>query len=91
MIYERDKLIADLKQSVVEVTFTKVNGDRRIMRCTLDPRQLPAMTNEQVEHLSTQQKREENKDVIAVWDVQANGWRSFRIDSVQYVQQVDAY
>jgi hypothetical protein len=91
MVYERDKLIADLKQSVVEVTFTKVNGDRRIMRCTLDPRQLPAMTNEQVEHLSAQQKREENKDVIAVWDVQADGWRSFRVDSVQYVQEVDAY
>jgi hypothetical protein len=91
MIYERDKLIADLKQSVVEVTFTKVNGERRIMRCTLDLKLLPPMTNEQYNHLDSQQKREENKEVIAVWDVQANGWRSFRVDSVQYVQEVAAY
>lgn len=91
MIYERDKLIADLKQSVVEVTFTKVNGERRIMRCTLDLKHLPQMTNDQYDHLDSQQKREENKEVIAVWDVQANGWRSFRVDSVQYVQEVAAY
>lgn len=90
-MYERDKLIADLKQSVVEVTFTKVNGERRIMRCTLDLKHLPPMTNEQYDHLDRQQKREENKEVIAVWDVQANGWRSFRVESVQYVQEVDAY
>jgi WYL_2, Sm-like SH3 beta-barrel fold len=91
MIYDREKLIADLKQSVVEVTFTKVNGERRIMRCTLDIKQLPPMTNEQYNHLDGQQKREENKEIIAVWDVQANGWRSFRVDSVQYVQEVAAY
>ena len=83
MMYERDRLIADLKQAVVEVTFTKVNGEKRVMRCTLDPRNLPAMTNEQINHVYEQHKREENLDVIACWDVQANGWRSFRVDSVQ--------
>lgn len=91
MMYERDKLITDLKQSVAEVTFIKVNGERRVMRCTLDPRNLPQMTNEQFSRLEEQHKREENKEVIAVWDVQANGWRSFRVDSVQYVQEVAAY
>ena len=90
-MYDREKLIDDLKQSVVEVTFTKVNGDRRVMRCTLDPKHLPPITNQQLEHIDEQHKREENKEVIAVWDVQANGWRSFRVDSIQYVQEVDAY
>lgn len=91
MMYERDKLISDLKQAVVEVTFTKVNGETRIMRCTLDPKNLPPMTNQQFDHIDEQHKRPENLDVIACWDVQANGWRSFRVDSVQYVQEVNSF
>lgn len=91
MLYERDKLISDLKQSVVEVTFTKVNGDQRVMRCTLDPRNLPPMTGDQIDHIYEQHKRAENLDIIACWDVQANGWRSFRVDSVKYIQEVNSY
>ena len=91
MMYEREKLIEDLKHSVAEVTFTKVNGERRIMRCTLDPCHLPQMSVDQTNRLEEQHKRPENKEVIACWDMEANGWRSFRVDSVQYVQQIDAY
>jgi hypothetical protein len=90
-MYDREKLIDDLKQSVVEVTFVKVNGDRRVMRCTLDPKILPPITNQQLDHIDEQHKREENKEVIAVWDLGVNGWRSFRVDSIQYAQEVDAY
>ena len=89
-MYERSKLIQDLKTSVCEVTFNKVNGDRRVMRCTLDPKHLP-VTLEQFNHLNEQQQRPENLDIIACWDVQAGGWRSFRVDSVVYVQEIDAY
>jgi hypothetical protein len=91
MLYDRATLMEDLRHSVAEVTFTKVNGERRIMRCTLDPRYLPKMTTEQTDHLEEQHKRVENQEVIACWDLQANGWRSFRVDSVQYVQQIDGY
>jgi 2-C-methyl-D-erythritol 4-phosphate cytidylyltransferase len=89
MLYERDKLIADLRESVIEVTFTKVNGEKRIMRCTLDQKQIPQTID--YNHLKEQHARKENLDVIAAWDVQANGWRSFRVDSVQYVQVVEGY
>ena len=89
-MYERSKLIQDLKTSVCEVTFNKVNGDRRVMRCTLDPKHLP-ITQEQFNHLNEQQQRAENLDIIACWDIQAAGWRSFRVDSVLYVQEIDAY
>lgn len=91
MSYQRENIINDLKQSVAEVTFTKVNGERRIMRCTLDPRHLPPMTNEQFDHLDEQHKRAENQEVVAVWDLQAKGWRSFRVESVQYMQEIDSY
>ena len=89
--YKREDIIKDLKQSVSEVTFTKVNGENRIMRCTLDLRYLPPITKEQLQHLDEQQQKPENQDVIAVWDLQNGGWRSFRVDSVQYMQEVDGY
>ena len=91
MQYQRDALLKDLKQAVVEITFTKVNGQRRVMRCTLDSRYMPVMKEEQHKHLDEQHQREENKEVIACWDVHNKGWRSFRVDSVEYVQEIDGY
>lgn len=85
-MYKRDDLLKDLRQHVAEVTFTKVNGERRVMRCTLDSRYMPAYDEK---YLEEQHKKAENKDVLAVWDLHANGWRSFRIDTVEYVQIID--
>jgi hypothetical protein len=64
-----------LKNGVVEVTFTKMNGDKRVMTCTLQPSFLP-------EEVETEKTRKQNDDVLSVWDIDANGWRSFRFDSV---------
>ena len=86
---QRDTLLADLKQKVCEVTFNKVNGEKRIMRCTLDQRYIPISIDSK--HLDEEHKKRENKNVIACWDVHAGGWRSFRIDSVEYVQEIDGY
>jgi WYL_2, Sm-like SH3 beta-barrel fold len=87
--YEKQALINDLKQSVVEVTFIKVNGERRVMRCTLDPRYIPVTVDQ--EHLDEQHARKENENVIAAWDVHNGGWRSFRINSIEFVQEIDGY
>ena len=35
--------------------------------------------------------KQENPDILAVWDVENEGWRSFRVDSVEYVQEIDGY
>ena len=86
--YKRDDLLKDLKQHVAEVTFTKVNGEKRVMRCTLDQRYMPAYDEK---YLEEQHKKKENESVLAVWDVHNNGWRSFRIESVEYVQVIDGY
>jgi hypothetical protein len=85
-MYDRELILKELREHVMEVSFTKVNGDNRIMRCTLRKDLLPPTyiaeeTKEKTFH-------KENPDVIAAWDVQANGWRSFRIDSVSYLQDV---
>ena len=88
-MYQRNALLNDLKQNVIEVTFNKVNGTQRVMRCTLDPRYIPVSVDSK--HLDEQHARKENENTIAVWDLHNNGWRSFRIDSVQYVQEIDGY
>jgi hypothetical protein len=87
-MYDRDTLLNDLRRNVIEVTFTKVDGTERIMRCTLDPKYMPPkMEPENVQEAHKHNKV--NTDVIAVWDIQQNGWRSFRVDSVNYVQMVE--
>jgi hypothetical protein len=85
--YKRDDLLKDLKSNIVEVTFTKVTGEGRVMRCTLDPKYLPF---HDPAHIEEQHQRKENLNVIVAWDVVATGWRSFRIDSVSYAQVIDA-
>lgn len=86
-MYERESIVSDLRKNVLEVTFTKVNGDQRVMRCTLDPRYMPPkMESENVQEANKYNR--ENPDVIAVWDIQNNGWRSFRVDSISYIQHV---
>ncbi len=48
--YERDTLLADLRKNVMAVHFTKVDGTKREMRCTLMPEILPPnYVNEQAE------------------------------------------
>jgi hypothetical protein len=81
MIFSRENLIDMLRTNVVTVTFTKVNGEERVMQCTLLPEYVPnAPTNNGQVLL-----QESEAKAVSVWDVQANGWRSFRVDSVKSI------
>ena len=66
--------------SVVEVEFTKKDGTERKMKCTLKPSLLPVQ--EEKEQPST---RKVPTDSLAVYDLENNGWRSFRYDSITSV------
>lgn len=33
----------------------------------------------------TERVRKENEDVLSVWDLDNNGWRSFRVDSIKKI------
>jgi len=90
MVFKRDEVIKDLREFVAEVSFTKVDGQNRVMRCTLKPDLLPAKyITEEIE--AEKKFHAENTDVIRAWDVQIGAWRSFRMDSVIYFQVIDAY
>ena len=72
----REFLIGALSTSKVIVHFTKKDGTERRMVCTLDPNLIP------VTEKKTDRTKEPNPEVIPVYDLEADGWRSFRIDSI---------
>jgi hypothetical protein len=81
----REELIEALKDHILAVSFTKADGTIRRMMCTLNAAHLPVITENDVD------RREYNKhslDVIAVWDLEKNDWRAFRVDSVLEVEGV---
>jgi hypothetical protein len=67
----------------VTVTFTKRDGTERVMRCTLSPEMLPPVVV--TEDAEPKKQRKVNEAVMAVYDLEAAGWRSFTITSVTRV------
>ena len=80
--FVRSELQTQLQSEVLEVTFTKVNGDKRVMNCTLMECILPTNTSE------TKTDKKVNEDILSVWDVDAKGWRSFRMNAITQVRQI---
>lgn len=82
-------LKAQLEQNVLVVDFTKLNGDKRVMTCTLREDIKPAATK--TDTMSQKKVREISDAVVSVWDVNAKGWRSFRYDRINSVNIIDEY
>ena len=78
-----------LTQNVMVVDFTKLNGDKRVMTCTLREDIKPPATK--TDTMSLKKVRDVTEAVVSVWDVNAKGWRSFRYDRVNSVEIVDEY
>jgi hypothetical protein len=77
-----------LRNNVVSVTFIKKDGTERKMKCTLKEDLLPVSlsNNLETEALANTKVRMSSTDVLPVYDIEANGWRSFRWDSVVAVE-----
>jgi hypothetical protein len=78
-----------LEQNVVVVDFTKLNGDKRVMTCTLREDMKPRATKDDT--MSQKAVREVSDAVVSVWDVNAKGWRSFRYDRINSTEVVQEY
>ena len=74
----REQIVTLLKEQPCWVTFTKVDGSTRTLRCTLVEKDLPEKKEEG-------KTREPNKDVIPVFDLDAKAWKSFRVDSLKSI------
>jgi len=70
-----------------KVSFQKANGETRIMSCTLNPAMFENTTiKEENDEAKT---KKQNLEVLPVWDLENEGWRSFRLDSLNYLSYHD--
>ena len=77
---KRETLIKNLQNKVMKITFTKVNGDERVMDCTLQEHMVPPTSPE---------NRKENEEVLPVFDIDKGSWRSFRLDSITNIEALE--
>ena len=77
---KRDTLVKNLQSRAMRITFTKVNGEERIMDCTLQEHMIPA---------TDANNRKQNEDVLPVFDINKGEWRSFRLDSIINVELLE--
>lgn len=77
-----------LKNGVVTVVFEKIDGTERTMRATLSDLYVPQVEPQMLSEYDGQvpkNTRQLNDNVQSVWDIDAGGWRSFRLDSIKQV------
>jgi len=70
-----------LKTNICQVKFTKANGDVRDMRCTLSGEWIPEEARPKP-LAEGAEPRKVNEEVQPVYDLDAQGWRAFRWDSI---------
>jgi len=73
----RDSMRYELSQGLCEVTFTKINGDERVMTCTTELDAIPEGNRPK-----GTSKEIKDQTTISVWDINAEGWRSFKSENV---------
>lgn len=70
----RKWLVGLLQTEDCTISFTKADGTTRTMKCTL--------RKDVTEQYELKGGWKKTADILAVWDLEENGWRSFRYDSL---------
>ena len=78
--FSRAELTKALSEQNAEILFTKKDGSERVMKCTL--RSGVAIPYEK----KTDRTREGQPNILPVWDLEADGWRSVNIDTIKDVK-----
>lgn len=79
---ERAVLIESLRgRHSTTVVFRKADGTLRTMNCTLKDGSYPALKQKDL----MEQIQPRNSNVICVYDLDKQAWRSFRLDSVKEI------
>lgn len=77
---EIDSVKQNLQRGIVKVVFTKKDGTDRTMLATLNEDLIP-----EDKRPKGTGKKVTNSNTIAVYDVEADGWRSFNYDTVKEI------
>jgi len=86
MVHKKEVIVKDLRDYVIEVTFS--NDPTK--RLTLKPDLLPPSYEQDIKKDETSFNSELNEYVIA-WDVRLNQWKKFDLNTVKYLQIIDSY
>ena len=84
---EQTKTIELLKNNVCQVTFTKVNGEQRVMPCTLKAELLPEQAIK--ENTEPKTARKKSEDTLSVFVTDIKQWRSFKWENLISVEIVE--
>jgi hypothetical protein len=71
----RDEMVTELRARECRVIFKKINGDERDMQCTLNIDFIP-------ENKQPKTSKDYVDDVIRVFDINKQEFRSFRVENV---------
>lgn len=80
MMIDREFLVSELRNGNVRVTFTKSDGTDRVMLCTLAESVVVPYEKK------TEKVKQPNEDILPVWDLDNNAWRSFKISTIKAVE-----
>lgn len=75
----RDDLVTRLHEGILEITFDKLDGERRVLLGTL--------LLEDNSLLGTKE-RTVNRDTVQLWDKEKEAWRSIRLDRIVSIKEV---
>lgn len=78
----REQLSNILHTGKCLVKFTKIDGDVRAMPCTLNAELIPPAVVKVLAEGEISKVKKENPDVMSVWCLDKNEWRSFRVANV---------
>lgn len=68
-----------LRDNNAEILFTKKDGTKRLMKCTLQEDAIVQYEKK------TERAVKENDSILAVWDLEASAWRTVNLDTIESV------
>ncbi len=72
-----------LQMGPATITFTKVDGTQRVMKCTLEPEKLPPVV---IKEGAKTRKETTSTKALRVFDLEKKEWRSFTIKNVKRIE-----
>lgn len=81
MLHEWLKSVLSMTEA--KVTFTKVDGTERVMKCTLEASKLPVV---ELKEDAKPRKQSDSTKALRVFDLDKNEWRSFTIKNIKRIE-----
>ena len=80
----REWLRSHLRVGPLTVTFTKADGTERVMKCTTNFEYIPEEFHPKGGEVEVKEK--EDIDLVKCFDIESNGWRSFKPTTLTNVE-----